>query len=338
MGSGPTDDGTRRGPTGGTEGTDTDTDWRKTHGPGGSRGSRIAEDQRRISETSRTGTLGGHIGTTDTVIAEGVREVTTEITAQLTLELRTQPTAEIGPEGVRKTTTEIGPKGTPKVTDETTTALITRASTVTGTTTITRTTIAGVPELPPTPPPPPLPSLDQLPYEAYEFGRLEGLGEEGVDTGVESALHFVLRTGADDGEREITGPRVGTQPGGRPQPVEPGHHDVQGHDIGPHLMNHIKTLGTICRGHDLETLKLEIDPDQLPDDLVVVHNKHPTRRAWHNSRVGPHQPPRTRFPHFHPRERRSRPAPRKPVPDHTSRAGSVLPVAASKHYASDTPP
>ncbi|GHI04968.1 hypothetical protein Scel_32890 [Streptomyces cellostaticus] len=65
-------------------------------------------------------------------------------------------------------------------------------------------------------------------------------------------------------------------------------------------MHHIQTLGTIGRGHDLKPLQLEVDPDQLPDDLVVVHNKHPTRRAWHNSRVGPPRPPRPGFPHFHP--------------------------------------
>ncbi|GGX84584.1 hypothetical protein GCM10010510_32030 [Streptomyces anandii JCM 4720] len=65
-------------------------------------------------------------------------------------------------------------------------------------------------------------------------------------------------------------------------------------------MHDIKTLGTIGRGHDLETLELEIDPDQLPDHLVVVHNKHPARSGWHNSRVGRPRPPRPGFPHFRP--------------------------------------
>ena len=51
-------------------------------------------------------------------------------------------------------------------------------------------------------------------------------------------------------------------------------------------MHDVQALGTIGRGHDLEALQLEIDPDQLPDDLVVVDNKHPAGRAWHNSRVG----------------------------------------------------
>lgn len=148
---------------------------------------------------------------------------------------------------------------------------------------------------------PPLSALlHQLTYQAYEFGGFEGLGEEGVDTDVETAVHLVLRTGTDDGEGKVGGTGVGTQLGGGPQPVQAGHDHIEGHDIGPHLMNDIQTLDTIGRGHDLETLQLEIDPDQLPDDLVVVHNKHPTRRAWHNSRVGADRPPRPGFPHFHP--------------------------------------
>jgi hypothetical protein len=199
-------------------------------------------------------------------------------------------------------------------------------------------------------------TLDQLPYELHKFGRLEGLGEEGVDADIEPALDLVLRTGADDGEGKITSPGIGTQPRGGPQPIEPRHHDIEGHDIGPHLMDDIQTLGTIGRGHDLDALQLEIDPDQLPDDLVVVHNKHPTRRAWHTSRVGPDRPPRPGFTYFCPAwgteaeitgrdtsRDTSRDKPlqaacnaRKPVHEHPEGAGSVLSVAASN--ATDTPP
>lgn len=77
----------------------------------------------------------------------------------------------------------------------------------------------------------------------------------------------------------MTGARIGTKPGRGPEPVEARHNDIEGDHIGPNLMNDIQTLGTIGRGHHLETLQFEIDPDQLPDDLVVVHNKHPARRA-----------------------------------------------------------
>ncbi|GAA0321079.1 hypothetical protein GCM10009540_45960 [Streptomyces turgidiscabies] len=103
-------------------------------------------------------------------------------------------------------------------------------------------------------------------------------------------------------------------------------------------MNDIQTLGTISRGHDLETLQFEVDPDQLPDDLVVVHNKHPAGRAWHKSRVGRDRPPRPAFAHFHAPDR----APAK------STAGSRNPFLItpnelvgfypSQRNAPDTPP
>lgn len=166
------------------------------------------------------------------------------------------------------------------------------------------------------------PTLHQTLDEADEFGRLEGFGEEGVDADVEAALDLVLRTGTDDREGKITRPRIGPEPSGGPQPVEARHHDIEGHHIGPHLMHHVQTLGTIGRGHDLEPFQLKVDPDQLPDDLVVVHNKHPTRRARHNSRVGPHQPPRPAFPHFQPL-RATHPLPSRnpaPPPPHKTRS------------------
>lgn len=145
-----------------------------------------------------------------------------------------------------------------------------------------------------------LPPLQQLAYEADQFGGLEGLGKEGVDADVEAVLDLVLTAGAHDGEGKVTGPRIGAEPGGGTQSVEPGHDHVEGDDIGADLVDDVQTLDAVGRGHDLETLQLEIDPDQLPDDLVVVHNKHPTRRAWHNLRVGRHVGPRPAFPHFHP--------------------------------------
>jgi hypothetical protein len=119
----------------------------------------------------------------------------------------------------------------------------------------------------------------QLPYESHKFGRLEGLGEKGVDTDVEPALDLVLGTGADDGDGEIPRPGIGTQSSSGSQAVEPRHHYIEGDDIRPNLMDDVQTLGTVSRGHDLETLQLEVDPDQLPDDLVVVDNKHPAGRA-----------------------------------------------------------
>jgi hypothetical protein len=76
----------------------------------------------------------------------------------------------------------------------------------------------------------------------------------------------------------MAGPGIGTEPGGGLQTVEPGHDDIKGDHIRTDLMHQIQTLDAIGRGHDLEALKLKIDPDQLPDDLVVVDNKHAATR------------------------------------------------------------
>lgn len=182
---------------------------------------------------------------------------------------------------------------------------------------------------------------DQPLNDPDELPGIEGLGKERVHPDIEPALDLVLGAGTDHDEREMTGPRIRTQPGCGPKPVEPRHDDIEGDEVGPHLMDDFQTLGTIGRGHDLDALQLEVDPDQLPDDLVVVHNKNPARRAWHNSRVGLHRPPRPAFPHFHPHGRhpalRTDPGPpRKRVHDHPPGTGNVLPVAAIN--ATDTPP
>lgn len=192
----------------------------------------------------------------------------------------------------------------------------------------------------------PAPALDQLLDEAYEFGGLEGLGEKGVHADVETGVDLVLRAGADDGEGQMVRTGVGAEPGGGAQAVQPGHDDIERHHIGPHLVDHIQTLGTIGRGHDLEPFQLEIDPDQLPDDLVVVHNKHPTRGAWHTSRVGPDRPPRPGFPHFHPVQG-TRPGTQWTHPVPHPRNGFLItppdlivfyPSPRAKSSAADTPP
>ncbi len=169
------------------------------------------------------------------------------------------------------------------------------ASTISPTATVTSTTVP----LSPTPLLPGVP-LKEVLHQPHQLGGFEGLGEKGVDAHVEAGLDLVLVAGADDGERQVVRTGIGPEPGGGAQSVEPRHDDVERHDVGAHLVHHVQTLGTIGRGHDLQPFQLEVDPDQLPDDLVVVHNKHPTRSAWHNLRVGPDRPPRPGFPHFHP--------------------------------------
>lgn len=120
----------------------------------------------------------------------------------------------------------------------------------------------------------PTPAVHELSHDAHELGRLEGLGEKRVDAGGEPALDLVRSAGADDGDGHPTGLWIVPQPRGGPQPVEPRHDDVESDDIRTDLMHHIQTLGTIGRGHHLEPLELEIDPDQLTDHPVVIDNEH----------------------------------------------------------------
>lgn len=93
--------------------------------------------------------------------------------------------------------------------------------------------------------------LDEVLHEPDQLGGFEGLGEEGVDAEVEAGLDLVLGARADDGDGQVLRTGIGAEPGGGAEPVQPGHDDVERHDIGAHLMHHIQTLGTIGRGHDL---------------------------------------------------------------------------------------
>ncbi len=97
----------------------------------------------------------------------------------------------------------------------------------------------------------PDPSLHELHHEPYQLGGLEGLGEEGVHAHIETGLDLVLRTRADDGEGQVVCTGIGPEAGGGAEPIQPGHDDVERHDVGPHLVDHVQTLGTIGRGHDL---------------------------------------------------------------------------------------
>ncbi|GAA5014744.1 hypothetical protein GCM10023335_38730 [Streptomyces siamensis] len=98
-------------------------------------------------------------------------------------------------------------------------------------------------------------------------------------------------------------------------------------------MNDVQAFGTVGRGHDLETLQFEVDPDQLPDDLVVVHNKHSAGRAWHNSRVGPRPLPRPGFPDFRPCGARASPPagpPGHPRPAHPTPHNTTPPTTKTR--------
>ncbi|GHJ36042.1 hypothetical protein Sm713_16510 [Streptomyces sp. TS71-3] len=202
--------------------------------------------------------------------------------------------------------------------------------------------------------------LDEQPHRPHEVGGLEGLGDIGVDAGPGPEPGFLRGTAADYDDGQGTGPRIGPQHLRGAHSVKPRHDHIKGDHVRPHLMHDIQTLGTVSRGHDLETLQFEVDPDQLPDDLVVIDNKHPPRRPRHKSRLGRPPGPRPAFPHFHPLRGTSEghtaphlprppPLPHQRTPDQrTSSAPSQNPFMTtppkligfypSERNAPDTPP
>ncbi|GGW19072.1 hypothetical protein GCM10010501_52280 [Streptomyces libani subsp. rufus] len=93
--------------------------------------------------------------------------------------------------------------------------------------------------------------LDEVLHELDQFGGLEGLGEERVHTHIEAGLHLVLSARADDGEGQVVGTGIGPEQGSGTEAVQPGHDDIERHDVGPHFVHHVQTLDTIGRGHDL---------------------------------------------------------------------------------------
>lgn len=101
----------------------------------------------------------------------------------------------------------------------------------------------------------------ELSYELHQLGGFEGFREKGIDAGGLSAVDFRLRAGADDGEGQVPSTYVVPQASGGPQSVETGHGHVESDHVGPHPMHDLQTLDTVSRGHDLEPLKLKVDPD-----------------------------------------------------------------------------
>jgi hypothetical protein len=94
--------------------------------------------------------------------------------------------------------------------------------------------------------------------------------------------------------------RIGTQTRGRTETVETGHHHIERDEIGANTVHDVQTLDTIGSGHHLEALKLEIDLDQLPDNLVIVHDKNPAGHTWHTTKPRHTPPPASGFCPFPP--------------------------------------
>ncbi len=94
----------------------------------------------------------------------------------------------------------------------------------------------------------------ELSYEPHQLGGLEGFREERINTGRLPAVDIRLRASADDGEGKVSSTHVIPQSSSGQQPVETGHHHVEGDHVGSYAMHDLQALDTISRGHDLEPL------------------------------------------------------------------------------------
>lgn len=118
-------------------------------------------------------------------------------------------------------------------------------------------------------------------HHRHQLPWFERLRHERVHPGRGPTVHVSLRAGAHHRDPHIPRPRVGPQPRRGRDPVQPRHDHVQRHHVRTHLPYDVQALGTVGGGHHLEALQLKVDPDQLPDDLVVVDDKHPAVRTRH---------------------------------------------------------
>src|SRR4051794_7937700 len=112
--------------------------------------------------------------------------------------------------------------------------------------------------------------------------RVEGLGQIGVDADAVAATQVgLLRPRREQDDPDLRRLGVGPQPRRRLPPVQPGHHDVEGHDVRPDRLDLVEGVLPVNRGMHLEALELEVDADELADDVVVVYHQDPAVCVLH---------------------------------------------------------
>ena len=77
-----------------------------------------------------------------------------------------------------------------------------------------------------------------------------------------------------------TGP-VGLDAAADLQPVEPGQHDVEHDEVGPHLLGEIDRLGTVASYRDVETLRPQPRRHGFEDRRLVVDHQDPSFDLQH---------------------------------------------------------
>ncbi|GAA0977270.1 hypothetical protein GCM10009555_038170 [Acrocarpospora macrocephala] len=93
----------------------------------------------------------------------------------------------------------------------------------------------------------------------------------------------------------MRGQHIPPQLGRRLPPIHPRHHHIQRDDIRIHLPHPIKTILPIGRRVHIEALQGQIDRDELPNDLIVIHYEYAPQNLTHGREANPSQGYHARF-------------------------------------------
>ena len=119
-----------------------------------------------------------------------------------------------------------------------------------------------------------------------DLAQAEGLGDVVVCAGREAA-HLVLGRVAGRQEQDGYAVALTSQPGQHREPVEPGHHHVEDHQVGPERRGQRQRLLAAGRGGDLEAGEAQAGSQQLDDVRLVVDDQQPCRPGvWHAATLG----------------------------------------------------
>ena len=118
----------------------------------------------------------------------------------------------------------------------------------------------------------PGPGVD--PQPGQQFLGEERLGEVIVGAGVEAGqLVLQLVSGGQDQHRDLAGGRVAFQFPADLIAVHPGEDNVQQDQIGPEILGQAKSFLSVCRHGDPVTLGLLFLPQDIAEQVRVVHHK-----------------------------------------------------------------
>ena len=114
-------------------------------------------------------------------------------------------------------------------------------------------------------------------HATNERRRVDGLGEEGLESRIEGSLamrRVDMCADGDGGRFATLFYGKGTDPANKRVAIVIGQGDVRQHHLGPDCGQDGETLGSRGRHFRLRTMTLEYDPHDLERVAIVVHDQY----------------------------------------------------------------